>query len=154
MFEAVRAEVALGTASLAQAALRFHGDVSSLSRACIVCPWGFENVRMKKRRGNGQFIDSTSNYESLTRFQVKHQLGKLELDVPLSQIVRDQTVSENFSVLSIDAKHVLALGGLPLHHNDPFDRLLIAQAQTEGARPVSADSRALRDYAADVQLLW
>ncbi len=90
---------------------------------------------------------------SLWEMQVKHQLGKLEFDLPLSQIVRDQTVRGKFVVLSIDAKHVLALSKLPLHHNDPFDRLLIAQALTEGARLVTAD-RALRDYAANVELLW
>lgn len=90
---------------------------------------------------------------SLWEMQVKHQLGKLELDLPLAQIVREQTEGGKFRLLSIDAKHVLALDELPLHHNDPFDRLLIAQSRTESAQLVTAD-RAIRDYVADVQLLW
>jgi PIN domain nuclease of toxin-antitoxin system len=70
-----------------------------------------------------------------------------------AQIVRDQTEVGKFTLLSIDANHVLALSELPLHHNDPFDRLLIAQARTESARLVTTD-RAMRDYSAQVQLLW
>ena len=90
---------------------------------------------------------------SLWEIQVKHQLGKLELDLPLPQIVRERTEGDEFKLLSIDAKHVLALSELPLQHNDPFDRLLIAQARTETARLVTAD-RAMRDYSSYVQLLW
>ena len=90
---------------------------------------------------------------SLWEMQVKHQLGKLELELPLAQIVREQTESGKFTLLFIDDRHVLTLDELPLHHNDPFDRLLIAQAQTERARFVSAD-RAIRDYYAQAQLLW
>jgi PIN domain nuclease of toxin-antitoxin system len=39
----------------------------------------------------------------------------------------------------VGLEHVLALGDLPLHHTDPFDRLLIAQAQVEDAYLVSSD---------------
>jgi len=46
--------------------------------------------------------------------QVKHQLGKLELDLPLAKIIRDQTEDGKFELLSIDAKHVLILAELPL----------------------------------------
>lgn len=90
---------------------------------------------------------------SLWEIQVKHQLGKLALDVPLAQIVREQTESGNFTLLPIGANHVLGLDELPLHHNDPFDRLLMAQARCEGAQLVTAD-RAMSNYSAHVQLLW
>jgi PIN domain nuclease of toxin-antitoxin system len=90
---------------------------------------------------------------SLWEMQVKHQLGKLELDLPLSQIVGEQTAGGEFTLLPIEAKHVLALGELPLYHHDPFDRLLMAQARTECAQLVTAD-RAIHDYAVQVPLLW
>ncbi len=90
---------------------------------------------------------------SLWEIQVKHQLGKLELDLPLAQIVREQTEDGKFTLLAIAAEHVLALDELPFHHHDPFDRLLIAQTMTEHARLVTAD-RAIRDYSAHVHPLW
>lgn len=42
-------------------------------------------------------------------------------------------------VLPVELTHVLAIGTLPRHHNDPFDRLLVAQAQTEDLHLVTAD---------------
>jgi PIN domain nuclease of toxin-antitoxin system len=54
-------------------------------------------------------------------------------------------------VLPIRAGHVTALAGLPPLHNDPFDRILIAQAKAEGVGLVSSDG-ALSDY--PVQTIW
>lgn len=56
----------------------------------------------------------------------------------------------NFDTLAITATHALMAGALPHHHDDPFDRMLIAQAQQEGLTLVSVDSR-FTDY--DVELL-
>ena len=49
--------------------------------------------------------------------------------------------ADDFNTLGISAAHALAAGGLPAHHADPFDRMLIAQAQTEDLTLVSVDSR-------------
>ena len=76
---------------------------------------------------------------SLWEIQVKQQLGKLRLGVPLAEIVREQTEDQVVALLSIEGRHVLALDNLPTHHSDPFDRLLIAQAHSEGMTLVSAD---------------
>ena len=76
---------------------------------------------------------------SLWEIQIKHQLGKLTLNKTLRQIVATQ--QNNFiEILPITAAHVLALDGLPIYHKDPFDRLLIAQANTENAVLISCDS--------------
>ena len=45
----------------------------------------------------------------------------------------------NFDLLPISLDHATAVEGLPMHHRDPFDRLLIAQAMVEGLSLVSAD---------------
>ena len=82
--------------------------------------------------------------------QIKHAIGKLELRAPLTRLVEDQEAN-GVQVLPITLRHVLALGALPLHHRDPFDRLLAAQAQVEGAVLVTRDS-ALTAY--PVQTLW
>ncbi len=99
--------------------------------------------------GNTLFLSVVSLWE----MQVKHQLGKLQLDLPLAQIVHEQTEGGPFRLLPIHAQHVLTLDQLPLYHSDPFDRLLIAQALVENARFVTAD-RTMSRYAGRVELLW
>lgn len=49
-----------------------------------------------------------------------------------------------FSVLGINAAHAIAAGALPMHHGDPFDRLLIAQAQLEQVSLLTVDERMSR----------
>jgi PIN domain nuclease of toxin-antitoxin system len=82
--------------------------------------------------------------------QIKTQLGKLSLQAPLSNIIRQQT-ENGISILPITLPHILELDELPLHHKDPFDRLLIAQSRVEKATLVSCDS-ILEKY--DCQVLW
>ena len=77
---------------------------------------------------------------SVWEIQIKSQLKKLALDLPLEELIRQQQAANDFLILPIELSHVLALNGLPPHHKDPFDRLLIAQAQVEDAALVSNDS--------------
>jgi len=77
---------------------------------------------------------------SLWEIQIKSSLGKLPLALPLVKIVRDQQTQHGLQILPITPDHIYALDRLPLHHKDPFDRLLIAQALTEGLPLASADS--------------
>ncbi len=88
---------------------------------------------------------------SVWEIQIKTQLGKLELKLPLADIVDQQQRTNNIEILPIMVDPVLALNDLPLYHKDPFDRLLIAQAQVENAALVSSDS-AFTPY--PVQLFW
>jgi PIN domain nuclease of toxin-antitoxin system len=77
---------------------------------------------------------------SLWEIQIKRQLGKLNLRLPLAEIVLHQQETNEVAILPILPAHVLALEELPSHHRDPFDRLLVAQALVEGAPLVRADS--------------
>ncbi|MFN8372891.1 MAG: type II toxin-antitoxin system VapC family toxin [Anaerolineae bacterium] len=77
---------------------------------------------------------------TLWELQIKVQLGKLQLRVPLNQIVQEQQRDNRVQMLLVKPAHIYALDGLPLHHRDPFDRMLIAQAQTEKAVLVSQDA--------------
>lgn len=90
---------------------------------------------------------------SLWEIQIKLQLGKLALDVPLSDVVKAEVTNGSFELLPIRAEHVLAVGDLPPHHNDPFDRMLIAQARTEDMEFVTTDS-VIRQYASLARILW
>ena len=88
---------------------------------------------------------------SLWDIQIKCASGKLTLDLPLAQIVAEQVQDDRYRLLDIRVQHVLALDGLPRPHNDPFDRLLIAQARTERMPLVSTDG-VFAQYPVDV--LW
>ncbi len=71
--------------------------------------------------------------------QIKFQLGKLKLPLPLGQLIESQAQNNGIQILSITLSHVLALENILPHHKDPFDRLLIAQAITEDAMLLSND---------------
>ena len=70
---------------------------------------------------------------------IKLSIGKLRLPQPLRQILLDARTINCISALPIDERHVLRVQHLPLHHRDPFDRLLVAQAIEEGLTLVSGD---------------
>jgi PIN domain nuclease of toxin-antitoxin system len=76
---------------------------------------------------------------SIWEMQIKLQLGKLKLNLPLVEVIESQQKTNNVEILPISLIHVLALESLPNHHKDPFDRLLIAQACVEDAFLVSCD---------------
>ena len=65
---------------------------------------------------------------SVWEMQIKIQLGKLKISLPLSELIKNQQESNGLTVLPVALPHVLALNTLPFHHKDPFDRLLIAQS--------------------------
>jgi PIN domain nuclease of toxin-antitoxin system len=87
-------------------------------------------------RGN-QLVLSVA---SLWEIQIKLQLGKLSVRLPLVDVVADHVKTNAVEILPVEMAHVMALDGLPPHHRDPFDRLLIAQAMAEGVSLLSADA--------------
>ncbi|MBA3470394.1 MAG: type II toxin-antitoxin system VapC family toxin [Herpetosiphonaceae bacterium] len=76
---------------------------------------------------------------SLWEMAIKINAGKLEIGMPFPTLVHDHVVGNGIMLLSIDADHLEIFSQLPLHHRDPFDRLLIAQAMTEGMTLLSRD---------------
>ena len=69
----------------------------------------------------------------------KVRLLSLEESIGTQTQTKPEPLENNLELLTIALEHVWALDSLPYHHKDPFDRLLIAQAQAEGMRLVSAD---------------
>jgi PIN domain nuclease of toxin-antitoxin system len=70
---------------------------------------------------------------------VKFALRTLKLPVPPAEFIRNTLQTWNLRSISITHDHALAAGELPLHHRDPFDRMLIAQARTEGMTLLTTD---------------
>ena len=78
---------------------------------------------------------------SLWEIAVKTRIGKLQADI---KEITDAVQQEGFTLLDIGRTHLLTLAGLPMHHRDPFDHLLIAQAITEDATFISEDQNSAR----------
>ena len=97
--------------------------------------------------GNDVFISVVNGWE----IQIKAQLGKLTLPKPLHIILQEEQATNGFRLLPVTIEHVYVLDSFPLHHRDPFDRLLIAQAHQEGLTLVTHDPK-LSPYS--VSLLW
>lgn len=84
---------------------------------------------------------------SLWEIAIKAALGKLDAPEDLPERVREL----GFESLAVTADHAWRVRSLPHHHGDPFDRILVAQAQLERLPIVTADV-AFDDY--DVAVIW
>jgi len=88
---------------------------------------------------------------SVWEIQIKHQIGKLRLDMPLKELIERQCAANTLEIMPIRLNHIFELQNLPLHHKDPFDRLLIVQFRAENVSLVSSDSM-FSMY--DITLFW
>lgn len=88
---------------------------------------------------------------SLWEARIKADLGRLELEAPLTDMLQAQQDTNALQVLPIEPVHVNQLESLEHHHGDPFDRLIIAQAIQEDMALVSGDA-AFQHYSA--KLIW
>jgi PIN domain nuclease of toxin-antitoxin system len=93
------------------------------------------------------YLSSASVWE----IAIKVSIGRLQLPEPLRLLVSRETQRQGLRPLQIGYSHALAVSDLPLHHSDPFDRLLVAQARSEGLVLITAD-RNIGRY--PVEILW
>jgi PIN domain nuclease of toxin-antitoxin system len=90
---------------------------------------------------------TTISVVSLWEIAIKASLGKLDAPEDLPERVQHL----GFDLLQITSEHAWRVRRLPFHHRDPFDRLLVAQAQEQGLPIVTADP-AFGAY--DVKVVW
>jgi PIN domain nuclease of toxin-antitoxin system len=93
------------------------------------------------------YLSSASSWE----IAIKSALGKLDLPEPPPQYVLRRLADFSIRSLPITHDHSFATGSLPHFHDDPFDRMLIAQASVEGMVVLTAD-KVFRRY--PVEVLW
>lgn len=86
---------------------------------------------------------------SLWEIAIKVSLSKLQAD---AAEIREAALEGGFVELPVLGQHALQVGGLPWHHRDPFDRLLVAQAMAEPMRLLTADESLLA-YGGQVELI-
>ena len=88
---------------------------------------------------------------SVWEMGIKQSKGKFNLSLPLEDYINNKIKLEDFDLLPIKLNHVSLITSLPFHHNDPFDRLLIAQSIIENI-PILSKDIAFDAY--DVNRLW
>jgi len=88
-----------------------------------------------KDGNNKLFLSAASGWE----IAIKVRLGRLTLPEPLETFVPEQMALNAIEGLPIQMSHALHVYTLPDHHRDPFDRMLVAQAQLENLPILSAD---------------
>ncbi len=111
-----------------------------------------ENVSTKVRdafenQANMLFFSTASAWE----ITIKHQLGRMGLPDPPDIYIPARAAIYDLQMIDIRMPHALLAGSLPIHHKDPFDRMLIAQAKIEELIVMTPDI-AFAPYGAAV--LW
>ncbi len=91
------------------------------------------------------------SFASIWEIQIKSQLGKLDITRLLPDLIQEQCQSNEIQLLEVKLQHIYGLKGLPNHHRDPFDRLLISQSRIE-QMPILSIDRAFDTY--EVQRIW
>jgi PIN domain nuclease of toxin-antitoxin system len=109
--------------------------------------WHLSKYTSSSDEKNQIFVSLVSIWE----ITIKNQIGKLSLRDDVATIFKQQEEKNSFKLLKIELPHVFKVGELPLHHRDPFDRLLIAQAIVEDFTLLSKD----KNFSAyPVTVLW
>jgi PIN domain nuclease of toxin-antitoxin system len=90
-------------------------------------------------------IENSANERALSiasiwEMAIKNALGKLTFTEPFHQFVVQETAANQIELLAITVEHAIAVAFLPMHHKDPFDRLIIAQAAAEHLTIVRVDA--------------
>ena len=114
--------------------------------------WEPERIARKAREeiadmSQAVFLSAVTSWE----VAIKAAGGKLKLPEPPNSYVPRRMADQGIRPLPVSHPHALAVFGLPAHHRDPFDRMLVAQAQIEDMILVTAD-RILEKY--PIEILW
>ncbi len=88
---------------------------------------------------------------SIWEILIKVQIGKMRLPVPTGPYIVKKLVENRIETLPVSRDHVLRVEGLPMHHSDPFDRMLIAQSLEEKL-PLATADKVFSRY--PVEVIW
>ncbi len=118
--------------------------------------WWFAQPERLSEEAIAAIADETNevwfSVASVWEMGIKVAIGKLPLPESIDNYISSRMVKLGARSLEISVTHALRAAALPLHHRDPFDRMLIAQAQLENLTLVSADAT-LKQYR-DFSMLW
>lgn len=110
---------------------------------CVFLDWAIDPKRLSDSArvaiGNGRSIVHVSA-ASVWEIAIKSKLGKLNVPSSVATLITDN----RFSELDVSCAHAMATSELPFIHNDPFDRLLVAQAKVEQLTLITRDRELLK----------
>jgi PIN domain nuclease of toxin-antitoxin system len=105
--------------------------------------WFIDGNPLLSDVARGQIEDPTNarylSIASLWEIAIKLSIGKLSISQPYGTFIPAQLALNNIRLLGITFANTELIATLPLHHRDPFDRLLVVQALQEGLALISAD---------------
>lgn len=127
--------------------MRYLVDTHALIWYLESNPMLSETARLTLDNNNNRCFISMA---SLWEMAIKVGLGRLELSTDFKKMEKLIT-GFHFEILAIEFEHVSVLSELPLHHNDPFDRIIIAQSSFEELTLITRDEK-IRSY--NIQTLW
>jgi len=116
--------------------------------------WAIAGDEKLSRRAASAFSgpsDLWFSVASIWEILIKVQVGKMLLPVPAGPYIVKKLAENRIETLPVSRDHVLKVETLPMHHNDPFDRILIAQSLEEKLPLVTSD-RVFRQY--DIDVVW
>jgi PIN domain nuclease of toxin-antitoxin system len=116
--------------------------------------WAIAGDARMSRHARDIFAGSTDlslSIASVWEILIKVQSGKLNFPRPAGPYVLSRLAENRIKSLPISIDHLLALERLPMHHRDPFDRMLIAQSMEEDWPIITADSM-FKQY--PIRVIW
>jgi PIN domain nuclease of toxin-antitoxin system len=116
--------------------------------------WAISGNQKLSRRAGEIFAgpsDLWLSVASIWEILTKVQIGKMPLPEPTGPYIVKKLAENRIETLPVSLDHVLKIETLPLHHRDPFDRILIAQSLKENLPLITSDS-VFNRY--DVELVW
>ena len=117
--------------------------------------WSSEHGARVSERARAVLADGTTDAAfslvSVWEIAIKVGAGRMELPDTVERYLPDRLREHGFELLPIELSHAFRAGNLPPIHRDPFDRMLVAQAQIEGLPVLTADP-AISRY--DVETIW
>ena len=109
---------------------------------------GDEGQAIIEEAENDLFLSAASSWE----ISIKYRLGRLPLPEPPESFILLRLIRDNIKPMSVEHHHACRVSVLTDIHRDPFDRILIAQAQTEQLLLITADQQ-LKGYDADIMFI-
>ena len=110
----------------------------------LVLWWFYETARLPAvalkniKTADEVFVSSATIWE----IAIKARIGKISAD---PRKIVEQMGANDFQELPVYNRHTVLVAGLPMHHADPFDRLLVAQAMSEPLHLLTVDTQ-LKPY--------